>query len=78
MHPGAGGKKHWLLIVDEATDYTHSILLKKSSDMIEITLIWIKNLFRKHHIKIKKIWLDNSGEKRMLQANSDKKLRDKV
>ena len=25
IHASAGGKKHWLLIVDEATDYTHSI-----------------------------------------------------
>ena len=22
IHPSAGGKKHWLLIVDETTDYT--------------------------------------------------------
>ena len=24
MHPSAGGKKHWMLIVDEATYYTQS------------------------------------------------------
>ena len=35
MYPSAGGKKHWLLIVDEATDYTHSFFLKKISDMIK-------------------------------------------
>ena len=29
MHPRAGGRKHWLLIVDEATDYAHSIFLKQ-------------------------------------------------
>ena len=69
MYPSAGGKKYWLLIVDEATDYTHSFFLKKKSDMIEIILIWIRNLFKRYHIRIKKIRLDNSGENRMLQAN---------
>ena len=66
MYPSAGGKKHWPLIVDEATDYTHSFFLKKKCDMIEIMLIWIKALLKKYHIKIKKIRLDNSGENRML------------
>ena len=72
MYPSLGGRKHWLLIVDEATDYTHSFFLKKKSDMTEIMLIWIKNLLKKYHIKIKKIRLDNSGENRMLQAKADK------
>ena len=71
MYPSAGGKKHWLLIVDEATDYTHSIFLKKKSAMIKIMLIWITNLFKKYHIRIKKIRFYNSGEDRILQAKSD-------
>ena len=48
-----------------------AFLKKKKSDMVETMLIWIKNLFKKHHIRIKKIKLDNSGENRMLQAKSD-------
>ena len=52
MYPGAGGKKHWLLIVDEATDYTHRFFSKKKSDMIKIMLIWIKTLFKKYHIRL--------------------------
>ena len=71
LYPSAGGKKHWLLIVDESTDYTHSFPLKKKSDMIKIMLIRIKNMFKEYHIRIKKIRLDNSGENRMLQAKSD-------
>ena len=70
IHPSAGGKKHWLLIVDEATDYTHSFFLKKKSDLVETTIIWIKNLFMKYHIRIKKIRLDKSDENRMLQAKT--------
>ena len=68
IHPSPGGKKHWLLIVDEATDYTHSFFLKKKHDLVETMIIWIKNLFMKYCIRIKKIRVDNSGENRMLQA----------
>ena len=71
MHPSAGGKKHWLLIVDESTDCTHCFFLKKKSDMIEIMLTWIKSLHNKYHIKINNIRLDNSGEIRKLQAKFD-------
>ena len=34
-------------------------------------IIWIKNLFMKYHIRIKRISLDNSGENRMLQAKTN-------
>ena len=53
IHPSAGGKKHWLLIVDDSTDYTHSFILKKQNDLVEIMIVWIKNLFMKYHIRIK-------------------------
>ena len=67
----AGGKKHWLLIVDDATDYKHSFFIKKKSDLVEIMIIWIKNLFIKYHIRIKKIRLGNRGENRMLHAKTN-------
>ena len=68
MYQSAGGKKHGLLIVDEATDYAHSFFLKKKSDMIETIQ---KSIHEKHHIRIKQIIFDNSRENRMLQAKSD-------
>ena len=71
MYPSTGGKKHWLLIVDEVTDYSHSVFLQKKSDMIGVMLLWIKNVGKIYHIYIKKISLDNSGENRMLQARAD-------
>ena len=43
-------------------DYSHSIFLKKRSDMIGLVLLWIKNLGKKYHVNIKKIRFDNSGE----------------
>ena len=74
IHPSAGGKKHLLLIAGDATDYTHSIFLKKKSDLIESMIIWIKNFFMKYHIRIKKIRLDNSGENRMLQTKTNQQI----
>ena len=31
-----GGKKHWHMLVDKATQYKHSFFLKKKSDQIEM------------------------------------------
>ena len=78
IYPSAGGKKHWLLIVDEATDYTHSFFLKKKKDLVKTLIIGIKNLFMKYHIRIKKIKLDHSGENRILQAKTNKKYGNKI
>ena len=71
MYPSGGGKKHWLLIVDEDTDYVHSIFLRKKSDLKGVMILWIKNLGKKYKIYIEKIRLDNSGENKMLQAKCD-------
>ena len=67
-----GGNRHWLIVVDEFCDYTHSFFLKRKSDQIQIMLIWIRILSKKHNIEIKRIRLDNSGENRSLQKECDK------
>ena len=67
-----GGNKHWLIIVDEFSDYTHSFFLKKKSDQIMILPMWIKGIAKKHRIEIKRIRLDNSGENKSLQKECDK------
>ena len=54
MHPSAGGRKHWFLIVDEATDYAHSIFPKQKSGQVKILIQWIKNMGKKHNVYIKK------------------------
>ena len=36
-----GGNRHWLVVVDEFSDYTHSFFLKRKSDQTQIMLIWI-------------------------------------
>ena len=69
-----GGNRHWLIVVDEFSDCTHSFFLKRKSDQIQIMLIWIRILLlsKKHNIEIKRIRLDNSGENRSLQKECDK------
>ena len=44
----------------------------KKSDQIKILPMWIKGIAKKHRIEIKKIRLDNSGEKISLQKECDK------
>ena len=71
-HESMGGKRHWLIVVDEFSDCCHSFFLKRKSDQIELFPIWIKELKAKYGIDIKYIWLDNSGENRSLQNECDK------
>ena len=66
------GNRHWLIVVDEFSDCTHSFFLKRKSDQTQIMLIWIRSLSKEHNIEIKRIRLDNSGENRSLQKECDK------
>ncbi len=58
------GKNHWLLIVDNATDYVLSYFLKYKSNFTENVLGWIKELKSSNvAVKIVKyIHCDNAGE----------------
>ena len=52
-----GGNKHWLIMVDEFSDYTHSFFLKKKSDQIKRLPMWIKGIAKKHRIEIRGLGL---------------------
>ena len=67
-----GGKRHWLIVVDEFSDCSHSFFLKRRSDQIELFPTWIKELKAKYGIDIKYIRLDNSGENKGLQDECEK------
>ena len=57
-HESMGGKRHWLIVVDELSDCSHSFFLKRKSDQIETIPIWIKELKAKYGIDIKYIrWI---------------------
>ena len=71
-HESMGGKRHWLIVVDEFSDYSHSFFLRKKSDQTVVIPIWIKGLNSKYRIVVKNIRLDNSGENRSLQKECDR------
>ena len=48
-----GGNKHWLIIVDEFSDYAHSFFLKKKSDQIKILPMWIKGIAINTELKLR-------------------------
>ena len=62
-----GGKRQWLIAIDEFSDCSHSFFLKRKSDETIVIPIWIK-----YGIVVKRIRLDNSGETRRLQKECDK------
>ena len=43
-HESISGKRHWLIVVDEFSDCSHSFFWKRKSDQIELFPIWIKEL----------------------------------
>ena len=67
-----GGNRHWLIVVDEFSDCTHSFFLNKKSDQIKMIPMWIRGLSKKYKIEIKRTRLDYSGENRSLQKECDK------
>ena len=71
-HESMGGKRHWLIVVDEFSDCSHSFFLKRKSDQIELLPVWVKELKTKYGIDIKYVRLDNSGENRSLQNDCAK------
>ena len=71
-HESMGGKRHWLIVVDEFSDYSHSFFLRKKSDQTVVIPIWIKGLKTKYGTVVKNIRLDNSGENRSLQKECER------
>ena len=48
-----GGRQHWVMLVDEATKYKKSFLLKKKNEQVEPITDWIKALKARHKIQVK-------------------------
>ena len=71
-HESMGGKRYWLIAVDEFSDCSHRFFLKRKSDQTVIIPIWIKGLSNKFGIVVERIGLDNSGENRSLQRKCEK------
>ena len=67
-----GGKRHWLIAVDEFCDCSNSSFLKRKIEQTIVIPIWIKGLNSKYGIDVKRIRLENSGENRSLQSECDR------
>ena len=68
-HESMGGKRHWLIVVDEFSDCSHSCFLKRKSDQIDLLPVWIKELKAKYGIDIKYLRLDNSRRTEVSRRN---------
>ena len=62
-----GGRRHWAMLVDEATRCKHSFFLKKKSDQVEMVSSWLKGIKDKYKIHVKFIRCDNAGENKRLE-----------
>ena len=62
-----GGNKHWILCVDEATNFKKSFFVKRKGDQNTILVEWFKDLKVTHGITIKRVRCNNSGENRALK-----------
>ena len=67
-----GGQQHWVMLVDEATEYKKSFFLKKKNEQVEAIIDWIKALKARHKIQVKIIRCDNAGENKFQERESDK------
>ena len=47
------GRRHWAMLVDEATRCKHSFFLKKKSDQVDMVSSWLKGLKDKYNIQVR-------------------------
>ena len=47
------GRRHWAILVDEATRSKHSFFLKKKLDQVDMVSSWLKELKEKYNIQVK-------------------------
>ena len=66
-----GGRRHWAMLVDEATRCKNSFFLKKKSDQVDMVSSWLKGLKDKYKIQVKFIRCDNAGENKKLEEKCD-------
>ena len=70
--PRMGGRQHWVMLVDETTNYKKSFFLKKKNEQAKPIIDWIQALKARHKIQVKIIRCDNAGETEVLETESEK------
>ena len=57
-----GDKKHWLLVVEDSSDYVWSFFLKEKPDLADTMLGLVKNLKTKYNLQVQYLCCDNAYE----------------
>ena len=57
-----GGKKHWLLVIDDSSNYVWRFFLKEKSDLADIMLGLIENLKDKYNLQVQYLCCDDAGK----------------
>ena len=65
--PSLGGKRHWLLVLDDKPDKAWSFFLKQKSDLKDVVLPFLKDITATYGYKIVNIRCDNAGENTALE-----------
>ena len=60
--PTFGGKRHWLLMIDDHSDYCWSFFLSEKSDLTQKMIGLIKDLKIKYDIQVQRLQCNNTGE----------------
>jgi len=61
-HPSISGTKYWLLVVDDATDFSWSSFLKSKDEVVNYLIPFLKNLKAQWNMQVKFIRCNNGGE----------------
>ena len=70
--PTFGSKKHWLLVVDDSSDYIWSFFLKEKSDLADMMISLIKNLKNKYNMQVQYLCWKNAGAKVAFKKHANK------
>ena len=62
LTPTFGSKNHWLLVMDDSSNYIWSFFLKEKSFLVDIMISLIKNLKNDNNLQAQYLYCDNAGE----------------
>ena len=71
--PIFGGKKHWLLVIDDNNSYACSFFLKEKFNLADVMLGLIKNLKNKYNLQVQYLCCNNARENIALKTPASRK-----
>ena len=71
--PTFGSKHHWLLVIDDCSNYSWSLFLKEKSNLVETMLGLIKSLKIKFNLQVQHLHCNNAGENQTCKKSANRK-----